>query len=270
VKAKVREIGAALGFPSKDFDVAVDSGELSKQHFWTAWNDKVSPPWASAYTTNINATMNYWPAESTNLSECHEPFLRFPKELAIDGAKTAQQMYKRPGGVLHHNTTIWRDTQPVDGNAKACFWTMGGAWVCSHLWEHYQFTRDEKFLREQAYPVMKGAAEFLAAWLVDDGSGHLVTPIDRNNSNEDQSAESKISRLLRESPGLARRCYSNVPTVVEKPRGYRPVRCLRFIETGHESPRRRSSHCRVSSGGTWAPVSVNLDRRLSEAGIQSQ
>ncbi|MGB7157726.1 MAG: glycoside hydrolase family 95 protein [Tepidisphaeraceae bacterium] len=146
------------------------------------WNNLVAPPWASAYTTNINATMNYWPAESTNLSECHEPFLRFPKELSVDGAKTAKQMYKRPGWVLHHNTTIWRDTQPVDGNSRAAFWTVGGGWFCEHLWEHYQFTLDEDFLRD-AYPTMKGAAEFLASWLIDDGKGRLVTPVGDSPEN---------------------------------------------------------------------------------------
>ena len=146
------------------------------------WNDKPEPPWASAYTTNINATMNYWPAESTNLSECHEPFLRFSKELAVGGSKTTREMYKRPGWVLHHNTTIWRDTQPVDGNSKAAWWTVGGGWFCQHLWDHYLFTLDEAFLKD-AYPTMKGAAEFLAAWLIDDGKGRLVTPVGDSPEN---------------------------------------------------------------------------------------
>jgi alpha-L-fucosidase 2 len=146
------------------------------------WNDKVQPPWASAYTTNINLEMNYWPVEVANLSECHEPMLRMARELSIDGAKTAKQLYNRPGWLFHHNTTIWRDTQPVDGNAKACFWLMGGAWVCAHLWQHYQFTQDKKFLAE-AYPTMKGAAEFLAAWLVEDHKGRLVTPIGGSPEN---------------------------------------------------------------------------------------
>ena len=148
------------------------------------WNPHVTPPWASAYTTNINLEMNYWPAETTNLSECHEPLLRMVRELSVGGAKTAKQLYDRPGWLLHHNTTIWRDTQPVDGNAKAAFWTVCGGWLCQHLWEHYQFTLDETFLREQAYPYMKGAAEFLSAWLVDDGHGRLVTPVGDSPENE--------------------------------------------------------------------------------------
>jgi len=146
------------------------------------WNAQVTPPWASAYTTNINTEMNHWPAEAVNLSECHEPMLRMAKELSIGGAKTAQQMYKRPGWLFHHNTTIWRDTQPVDGDSRACFWLMGGAWFCGHLWDHYRFTRDMDFLREY-YPVMKGAAEFTAAWLIEDGKGHLVTPVGGSPEN---------------------------------------------------------------------------------------
>ncbi|MEA2734197.1 MAG: alpha-L-fucosidase 2, partial [Humisphaera sp.] len=148
------------------------------------WNPLVQPPWASAYTTNINLEMNYWPVETCNLSECHEPLLRMVRELSIDGAKTAKQLYDRPGWLLHHNTTLWRDTQPVDGNSKAAYWTVCAGWLCSHLWEHYQFTLDEKFLREQAYPYMKGAAEFLAAWLMDDGKGRLVTPVGDSPENE--------------------------------------------------------------------------------------
>jgi alpha-L-fucosidase 2 len=138
------------------------------------WNPEVVPPWASAYTTNINTEMNYWPAEVANLSECHEPLLRMVHELSVTGAEVASKMYKRRGWVEHHNTTIWRDAQPVDNNARPSFWPMGGAWLATHLWQHYLFTVDRAFLVEH-YPVMKGAAEFCADWLVDDGKGRLVT-----------------------------------------------------------------------------------------------
>jgi alpha-L-fucosidase 2 len=139
------------------------------------WNPLVIPPWASAYTTNINAEMNYWPAEVTNLSECHEPLFRMLGELSVNGRNVARKMYNRRGWVLHHNTTIWRGAQPVDYNARPAFWPMGGAWLATHLWEHYQFTRDRKFLAEHGYPLMKGAAEFCADWLIEDGKGRLVT-----------------------------------------------------------------------------------------------
>jgi alpha-L-fucosidase 2 len=138
------------------------------------WNPDVIPPWASAYTTNINTEMNYWLAEVANLSECHQPLLRMVRELSVTGAEVARKMYKRRGWVEHHNTTIWRDTQPVDNNALPAFWPMGGAWLATHLWQHYLFTSDQQFLNEN-YPALKGAAEFCSDWLVDDGKGRLVT-----------------------------------------------------------------------------------------------
>jgi alpha-L-fucosidase 2 len=148
------------------------------------WNTEVIPPWASAYTTNINAEMNYWPAEVTNLSECHEPFLRMIQELSVTGAKVAKEMYGRPGWVTHHNTTIWRDPQPVDNSAAIAFWPMASGWFCEHLWEHYQFTGDKEYLRQKAYPVMKSAAEFYLTWLVDDGKGRLLTPAGNSPENK--------------------------------------------------------------------------------------
>jgi len=146
------------------------------------WNHQVIPPWASAYTTNINAEMNYWPAEATNLSECHEPLLRMIGELAETGADVAKKMYKRRGWVAHHNVTIWRDTQPVDNNANPSFWPMASGWLCEHIWEHYLFTGDRKFL-ERAYPVMKGAAEFYSDWLIKDTTGYWVTPAGNSPEN---------------------------------------------------------------------------------------
>ncbi len=147
------------------------------------WNPHLLPPWYSAYTVNINTEMNYWPAETTNLSECHEPLLRMIEELSLDGRKVAREVYGRAGWVSHHNTTIWRDAQPVDGNARACFWPLSAGWFCEHLWDHYQFTGDTQFL-QKAYPVMKSAAEFLLEWLVEDEKGRLVTPVSTSPENE--------------------------------------------------------------------------------------
>ncbi len=147
------------------------------------WNPYIIPPWAGAYTLNINLEMNYWPAEVANLSECHEPLLRMIGELAVNGRKVAREMYGLPGWVAHHNTTIWRDAQPVDGDAGPAFWNMAGPWLCQDLWRHYQFTGDREFLRAQAYPIMKGAAEFMAAWLVEDSQGGLTTPIGGSPEN---------------------------------------------------------------------------------------
>jgi alpha-L-fucosidase 2 len=137
------------------------------------WNDMVTPPWDSKYTTNINAEMNYWPAEVTNLSETHEPFIQMAKELSVTGHETAKMMYGANGWVLHHNTDIWRVTAPVDYAASG-MWPTGGAWVCQDLWERYLYTGDTNFLRE-IYPIMKGAADFFLDFMVmDPNTGYLV------------------------------------------------------------------------------------------------
>ena len=141
------------------------------------WNKDVVPAWNSGYTININTEMNYWPAEVTNLSECHEPLFRLIDELAVSGAETARNMYNRRGWVGHHNTSIWRESVPNDNVPTASFWPMVQGWLCSHLWEHYLYTQDQDFLKNRAYPLMKGAAEFFADWLIDDGNGRLVTPV---------------------------------------------------------------------------------------------
>ena len=130
------------------------------------WADGLNPAWDSKYTTNINVEMNYWPAEITNLSEMHEPFIKMVKEVAQTGAETARKMYGTRGWVLHHNTDIWRITGPVDFAASG-MWPTGGAWFCRHLWEHYLHTGDMDFLAE-VYPVMKGAAEFFVDFMIPE------------------------------------------------------------------------------------------------------
>ncbi len=119
--------------------------------------------------------MNYWPAEVCNLAECHQPLFDLIKDLSETGARTAKTYYNCGGWVLHHNTDLWRGTAPVDA-AKYGMWPVGGAWLCQHLWEHYAFSGDEKFLREY-YPLMRGSAQFLLELLVEDPKHHwLVTP----------------------------------------------------------------------------------------------
>jgi alpha-L-fucosidase 2 len=137
------------------------------------WNDMVTPPWDSKYTTNINAEMNYWPAQVTNLQEMHEPFVQMAKELSVTGAETARMMYNASGWVLHHNTDIWRVTAPVDSAASG-MWPTGGAWVSQDLWERYLYTGDKKYL-EEIYPIMKGAADFFLDFMViDPNTKYLV------------------------------------------------------------------------------------------------
>ena len=147
------------------------------------WNQDSIPAWNCGYTLNINAEMNYWPAEVTNLSECAEPFFDMIGELAESGAETARNMYGRRGWVAHHNCSIWRESVPNDGGPGAAYWPMAEGWLSSHLWEHYLFTGDEDFLREKAYPIMKGAAEFLSDWLIEDSDGHLVTAVGTSPEN---------------------------------------------------------------------------------------
>ncbi len=137
------------------------------------WNDQVSPPWDSKYTLNINAEMNYWPAEKTGLSELHEPLLRLTRELSVAGRQTARAMYGADGWVAHHNTDIWRISGVVDG-AFWGMWPMGGAWLAQHLWEHYLYTGDRAFLAD-AYPVLRSACEFYLGFLIEEpGRGALV------------------------------------------------------------------------------------------------
>lgn len=140
------------------------------------WNNSTHPAWDSKYTLNINAEMNYWPAEVTNLTETHTPFFRMMEELSHTGQQTARSMYNADGWVVHHNTDIWRITGPVDF-AAAGMWPTGGAWLCQHLWEHYLFTGDKAFL-ERYFTVMKGASDFFLSMLVahPDNGWMVVSP----------------------------------------------------------------------------------------------
>ncbi|MBA3871439.1 MAG: hypothetical protein H0X30_20030 [Anaerolineae bacterium] len=129
------------------------------------WNESIRPPWSSNWTININTQMNYWLAETTNLSECHEPLFDLIKGLSITGRKTAEINYGAPGWVAHHNADLWRQSAPVGdfggGNPVWANWEMGGAWLCQHLWEHFAFTGDTSFLRDYACPIMKGGGRIL-------------------------------------------------------------------------------------------------------------
>ncbi len=160
------------------------------------WNDELTPPWSSNYTTNINTQMNYWPAETANLPECHEPLFDLIRDVSITGERTARINYGARGFCVHHNTDLWRQSAPVgnygSGQARWSIWPVAGAWLCRHLWEHYDFTRDTAFLK-QAYPIMKKAALFLIDWLVER-DGHLVTCPATSPENE-FSYDGKIAQV---------------------------------------------------------------------------
>ncbi|WP_149276262.1 glycoside hydrolase family 95 protein [Pareuzebyella sediminis] len=161
------------------------------------WNDELIPPWASAYTMNINMEMNYWPAEVTNLSECHEPFFKSVKELAKNGAKVARSMYGSSGWLANHNMSIWRNSGPVD-SCPCSFWPVASGWLVSHFWEHYLFTGDEQFLRQEVYPLLKGAVLFYKDWLIPNKEGYLVTPVGHSPEQSFIYGDGKSSTL---SPG---------------------------------------------------------------------
>ena len=184
------------------------------------WNDAVQPPWGSNYTTNINTEMNYWLAENTSLSECHQPLFEFIKDLSVNGAKTAKINYNiNQGWVEHHNSDIWAKTSTVgnyDQDPKASTrysaWPMGGAWLSTHLFEHYLFTGDKVFLRQTGYPLMKGAALFMLNWLIKDPeTGYLVTNpgTSPENSVKKDGKEYEISMATTMDMSIIRELFNN-------------------------------------------------------------
>ncbi len=161
------------------------------------WNKELRAPWSSNFTININTQMNYWPAEVTNLSEMHAPLFQLIRELSVTGKTTAKQFYGMKGWVAHHNSDIWAVSNPVGdkggGDPRWANWAQGGNWLCQHLWEHYQFTKDKQFLQQTAYPLMKGAATFCLDWLVEDKDGYLVVAPSVSPENVFRYAPDKVS-----------------------------------------------------------------------------
>ena len=160
------------------------------------WNNEVRPPWSCNYTTNINVEMNYWMAETANLSELHEALINQVQRLSITGKQTAKNFYNMPGWVVHHNSDIWALSNPVSGSPVWANWPMGSAWLCQHLWEHYMFTGDKNYLQKMAYPIMKDAAVFYLSWLIQDKNGYLVTAPSTSPENEfvtDKGVKSSVS-----------------------------------------------------------------------------
>ena len=161
------------------------------------WNAELRAPWSSNYTSNINVQMNYWPVEECNLSEMHAPVFGLLEALAVTGKRAATEFYGAPGWVVHHNTDIWALATPVGdkgkGEPKWANWTMGAAWMVRDLWEHYLFTADKVFLRDTAYPLMRGAAEFVLGWLVPDAQGRLVTAPSMSPENDFIYGDKKVA-----------------------------------------------------------------------------
>ena len=204
------------------------------------WNRHVQPPWGSNYTTNINTEMNYWPAEITNLPECFLPLSDFIGRLAVNGAQTAKVNYGiNRGGLAHHNSDVWAQTAPTGGYDSdpkgaprwSC-WPMAGVWLCQHLWEHYAFGGDKKYLSKTAYPLMKGAAEFLLQWLQKDPeTGYWITNPSTSPENrfryidkEGKKQNGEISRSSGMDLGLAWDLLTNcieASTVLDTDKAFR-------------------------------------------------
>lgn len=204
------------------------------------WNRHVQPPWGSNYTTNINTEMNYWPAEITNLPECFLPLSDFIGRLAVNGAQTAKVNYGiNRGWLAHHNSDVWAQTAPTGGYDSdpkgaprwSC-WPIAGVWLCQHLWEHYAFGGDKKYLSKTAYPLMKGAAEFLLQWLQKDPeTGYWITNPSTSPENrfryidkEGKKQNGEISRSSGMDLGLAWDLLTNcieASTVLDTDKAFR-------------------------------------------------
>jgi alpha-L-fucosidase 2 len=186
------------------------------------WNPHMRPPWSSNYTVNINTEMNYWPAETTNLAECHEPLLRFVSDLAKTGAVTAKHFYGAGGWCLHHNSDLWAMTNPVgdfgQGDPVWANWPMGSAWLSLHLWEHYAFNGNRAWLQSHAYSLMKGAVEFLLDWLVEGPDGYLVTAPSTSPENQYKTPDGyvgAVSVMTTSDLALVRAAFRNVVQAAE-------------------------------------------------------
>jgi alpha-L-fucosidase 2 len=184
------------------------------------WNRHVQPQWGSNYTININTQMNFWPAEITNLSELHHSLFDFMEGLAVNGAETAKVNYGiNSGWLAHHNSDVWAKTSPPGGSdwdtrssPRWSAWPMGGAWFTQHLWEHYLHTGDKDFLANKAWPLMRGSAEFLMNWMVEDTKGHLVTnpSTSPENAFRYQDQMIAISMASTMDMSLIRESFSNL------------------------------------------------------------
>ncbi|KAM1106412.1 hypothetical protein ACFX13_003334 [Malus domestica] len=139
------------------------------------WSKDLYPPWDGAQHLNINLQMNYWPSLPCNLRECQEPLFDYTSSLSINGSKTAKVNYEASGWVVHQVSDIWAKTSPDRGQAVWALWPMGGAWICTHPWEHFTYTMDKDFLKNKAYPLLEGCTSFLLDWLIEGRGGYLET-----------------------------------------------------------------------------------------------
>ncbi len=175
------------------------------------WNDKLSPPWSSNYTVNINTEMNYWPVLMCNLTEFNKPLIQFLKEIAVRGQVPAKKIFNARGYCCFHNVDIWRFCDPACGNASWGYWQMAGGWICQHIYNHYLYTMDEAYLKNEAYPLMKSACEFMLDLLIEDKDGYLILAPSTSPENQffDGKEETAVSETTTMTMGIVKELFKN-------------------------------------------------------------
>ncbi len=181
------------------------------------WNDKVSPPWSSNYTVNINTEMNYWPVLMCNLTEFNLPLVEFTKELSVRGEVPAKKIFNARGFCSFHNVDIWRFCDPAAGDAQWGYWQMAGGWFCEHIYNHYLYTMDESYLKETAYPIMKKACEFMLDLLVEDKDGYLILSPSTSPENEfyHKGNKTSVSETTTMTMSIVKELFKNTIEALE-------------------------------------------------------
>ncbi len=177
------------------------------------WSNGFFAPWQSNYTVNINTEMNYFPTLQANLKEMYEPLISLVRELSEAGKITAKMLYGADGWVCHHNTDLWRATQPTAGQAIFSFWNAAGGWLCRHLYEYYEYTLDKKYLENTAYPILRGAAEFYLSQLTDSDDGYRIifpSTSPENCFKAGEKAYASISETTEMTMSIVRELFGNI------------------------------------------------------------
>lgn len=182
------------------------------------WNDKLSPPWNSNYTVNINTEMNYWPVLMCDLPECNLPLIEMIKDLSKVGIEVAKDRYHASGFCVNHNVDLWRYASPVSGNAQWAFWPLSGGWFCEHIYNHYLYTGDSEYLRETAYPIMRESARFFLDMLVSDKDGFLIfaPSTSPENSFNYHGKNVAVSQTTTMTMSIIKELFTNLISAAEK------------------------------------------------------
>ncbi len=191
------------------------------------WNDKISPPWSSNYTVNINTEMNYWPVLMCNLTEFNKPLIQFLKEISVRGQVPAKKIFNARGFCCFHNVDIWRFCDPAAGDAQWGFWQMAGGWFCQHIYNHYLYTMDEVYLKDEAYPLMKSACEFMIDLLVEDKDGYLILAPSTSPENNffQGKLETSVSETTTMTMGIVKELFTNTIDALETLKIDEPFKC---------------------------------------------